>query len=741
MTWLKITTPDALYARLEAEVAQAGKSTYSGCKLPKGRAIEEMAWCPALPQLPAMKTLKALPTTNQSLLAHFRNWLHLSGWGVAGRLVYGYAGRLVFSLQADDNGAGKDWREIDVTNAWPQIRKYMQTHCADARAAHHVDAGLTLFGEYVRVRQMRCGLPRGQLAHVSWPATEIPDDSLLAALGPLPEHDSETSGCVPLKQPDSNRRAYVKSKCLSRPLRDELGAGGLGLMPVKQWPIANQALYQGFRNWLNASGYSASAVYLYGLATRLAFSLLVDEDGVGKDWRTLNPDPDFERVHAWLRGHYRSEATCFAYAKGLDKLKQYLLRRQEKALAQVLAPMIQPIAFKPACAAYAINTPQHRRTRRALPQALQDSLEAYWVHCQRNWPQDRVQEISRNWWSHITLPLRLMREQGAPLEQPSDVTPPVWFAYVDTRRAQGLSQRTLNAELSAIKGWLWWLDGSGAEAMCAPVIDRRMLRLKPLRESQTLPKDVPPDDLLKLQRVIELESLAAPVAHDGRVVASTRWRGMMDLAWFLLMLHSGLRTGEVRRLKPGDIDWSRRQIRIVGSKHLKSRLAPMSVQAAEALNNWMTLRTDDPDLPETVFLDRHKPLSQTYCYSRLQTYALRCGIGKIHPHQLRHSCATLLLNAGMPLHQVQAVLGHTSIETTRGYARSYDGTVAADYTRAMLSVEKDLGLAGGDSSSLISQAEIIALLDSLKSVGVLNPLQLDTLALVRAGVVGLAKQA
>jgi hypothetical protein len=68
---------------------------------------------------------------------------------------------------------------------------------------------------------------------------------------------------------------------------------------------------------------------------------------------------------------------------------------------------------------------------------------------------------------------------------------------------------------------------------------------------------------------------------------------------------------------------------------------------------------------------------------------------------------------------VQAVLGHASIETTRGYARSYDGTVATDYARAMLSVEQDLQLVPAETS------RIDALIDALKLAGPLNDRQID----------------
>ncbi len=55
-----------------------------------------------------------------------------------------------------------------------------------------------------------------------------------------------------------------------------------------------------------------------------------------------------------------------------------------------------------------------------------------------------------------------------------------------------------------------------------------------------------------------------------------------------------------------------------------------------------------------------------------------CRHSPAHPHQLRHSCATLLLNAGAPVLTVQTLLGHEWVDTTLGYACLYDGTVAAD---------------------------------------------------------------
>ena len=70
-----------------------------------------------------------------------------------------------------------------------------------------------------------------------------------------------------------------------------------------------------------------------------------------------------------------------------------------------------------------------------------------------------------------------------------------------------------------------------------------------------------------------------------------------------------------------------------------------------------------------------------------QSVALVGAAALISHHQLRHSCAALLLNAGAPVVSVQALLGHEKVDTTLGYARLYDGTLAADYCRAMGQIE------------------------------------------------------
>jgi integrase len=210
----------------------------------------------------------------------------------------------------------------------------------------------------------------------------------------------------------------------------------------------------------------------------------------------------------------------------------------------------------------------------------------------------------------------------------------------------------------------------------------------------------------------------------------------MDRAWFLLMLHSGLRTGEVRRLRLADLDWGGQRARIEQSKGLKDRVVYLSETVITALEAYRPLR--GPVEIDHLFLFRHKPLSPTYCLQRLRTYGRRCGI-TVTPHQLRHSCATMLLNAGAPILTVQTLLGHKHIDTTMSYARLYDGTVAADYYRAMNDVERRLELVPNQEQPQTEPGQLVALVDALSS-GTLNDSQRQLVHALRSGILALAEQ-
>jgi len=289
---------------------------------------------------------------------------------------------------------------------------------------------------------------------------------------------------------------------------------------------------------------------------------------------------------------------------------------------------------------------------------------------------------------------------------------------------------TLNSHLSALHGLLFFLTEQGR-----PVC-QRMLRVQSLSEGSRLPRDVPVDQIQALMQEIEKDAT--------RDHAGIRRMGVMDRAWFLLMLHRGLRTREVRFMLRCDLDTSAslsaslegRRVRIEQSKGLKDRIVCLSGATVEALHAYLDVRGPAPT--DHVFTFRHLPLTVSYCYARLRTYSRRCGL-HVTPHHLRHTAATLLLNAGAPILTVQTVLGHKHIDTTLGYARLYDGTVAADYYRAMGQVEARMELAQSTNDGPPTGGQLLALVDALRD-GTLNEDQRETVHALRLGILALAEQ-
>jgi len=153
--------------------------------------------------------------------------------------------------------------------------------------------------------------------------------------------------------------------------------------------------------------------------------------------------------------------------------------------------------------------------------------------------------------------------------------------------------------------------------------------------------------------------------------------GLMLVRWFKA---GYLQTSEVRHLRLDNLDLKKRQLGIEQGKGLQDRIVFLSAECIAALQAYLAVR--GPALSDHVFIFRHWSLRIGYCRQRLRTFGQRCGVF-ITPHQLRFSCATLLLNADVPILTIQWVLGHRSVQTTLRYTRLYDDIVVREVRRAM----------------------------------------------------------
>lgn len=240
-----------------------------------------------------------------------------------------------------------------------------------------------------------------------------------------------------------------------------------------------------------------------------------------------------------------------------------------------------------------------------------------------------------------------------------DLTPQQVRRLVGRLHAEGLSGRSLARVLSAWRGLFRFLAR------------KYQLNLNPVqgirapKSPRKLPYALSPDQMAQLLQPADEDELA-----------------VRDVAMFELFYSSGLRLSELAGLNPDAVDASSGEVRVLG-KGNKSRIVPVGQMALDALQAWLPLRAllAAADEPALFVGRRGKRLSVRAIQLRLQQLGVKQGIVQhVHPHALRHSFASHVLQSSGDLRAVQEMLGHASITTTQIYthldfqylAKSYD---------------------------------------------------------------------
>jgi len=187
---------------------------------------------------------------------------------------------------------------------------------------------------------------------------------------------------------------------------------------------------------------------------------------------------------------------------------------------------------------------------------------------------------------------------------------------------------------------------------------------------QSLPKTLKPDDIERL-----LEKIPASTPLEQR-----------DRALFELAYSSGLRAEELVDLDVRSIDFDAEQVRVEG-KGSKTRFVPVGEPAVRTIAAYLerarpALQSADED--PALFLSKSgKRLSTSDVRRRLRVWAKHAANHTgVHPHALRHSFATHLLDGGADLRAIQAMLGHASISTTQVYTRVESARLRAAYAKS-----------------------------------------------------------
>jgi integrase/recombinase XerC len=218
--------------------------------------------------------------------------------------------------------------------------------------------------------------------------------------------------------------------------------------------------------------------------------------------------------------------------------------------------------------------------------------------------------------------------------------------FVAMLHGRGLSPRSLARLLSCWRGYFDWL------ARRHEIAANPCKGIRAPRAARTLPEALSPDDASRLVAIADVSDA-----------------GLRDRALFELAYSCGLRVSELTGLDLGAIDADAGEARVTG-KGSKTRIVPVGRPALEALARWLPVRARIAAPGEAaLFVGRSgKRLSPREVQRRIKAWALAAGLSlDVHPHMLRHSFASHLLQSSGDLRAVQEMLGHASIASTQVY--------------------------------------------------------------------------
>ena len=178
---------------------------------------------------------------------------------------------------------------------------------------------------------------------------------------------------------------------------------------------------------------------------------------------------------------------------------------------------------------------------------------------------------------------------------------------------------------------------------------------------------------IKAEKVVKKPFSEIEVERLRNSIEDVREKAIFDL-----LLSTGCRVGEVEKMNRSEIEGD--QI-IAHGKGGKDRYVYLNAKAIVSLNNYLKTRTDDN---EALFVTSHAPYSRlriSGIENRMRELGKKAGVTDVHPHRFRRTAATMALNRGMAIEEVQKMLGHSQIQTTLLYAQSAQENVKAAHKR------------------------------------------------------------
>lgn len=254
-------------------------------------------------------------------------------------------------------------------------------------------------------------------------------------------------------------------------------------------------------------------------------------------------------------------------------------------------------------------------------------------------------------------------------------------AWIATMRADGLAPATIARRIAAARSYLTHLVVLGRRA------DNPAAELRPPRRPRRLPRVLSASEAEKL---------------IDAAVGSTP-RQMRNRALVELLYGSGLRISEALGLARSSVDLDGRLVRVVG-KGRKERIVPLGRPSVESVRRYLALgrpHLDRRHRPDLFLNARGGALTRAGAFLILRRLAERAGLDpqRVHPHLLRHSFATHLLEGGADLRSVQELLGHADLATTERYTHVSDRRRVETYFAAHPHARRERGPSADDAVS------------------------------------------
>ena len=260
----------------------------------------------------------------------------------------------------------------------------------------------------------------------------------------------------------------------------------------------------------------------------------------------------------------------------------------------------------------------------------------------------QVKNLSKNTTSAYERDLKKLAKfiDDLNLSNYSEINNEICSAWIGNLYSQDNNPRSIQRHLSSAKGFFRFLkknnliESSPFELVSAP------------KSPSNLPEVLSPEDVEQLlnfkpSNLIEIR----------------------DMAIVELMYSSGLRVSETVNINIGDFEEDMTFLRILG-KGAKTRIVPLGKFAVNAINNWIIERDKILTKSDALFLNsKGSRLSIRSVQLRLKKMATKQGLPPIHPHMLRHSFATHMLESSGDLRTIQELLGHSSLSTTQIYTK------------------------------------------------------------------------